>query len=209
MPTARGEREFDLVERLDLLPLPVVELGHELLELARVLEVAVDGGVADVGDPIEGAKRAHDELADPVTLHLDTGMPRQGVFDGFDHGVHRHRGHGALGTRDLDRPEQLVAVELLGGAVPLEDLDRSLLDVLVRREARLADEALPTTPNGTAEDTVMTYEADLLQLLSVIATDSSNVVIESPQDLIGQKTINFFHHPADREKMWELLRRDG
>src|SRR5512139_1543862 len=129
-------------------------LGDErpdlLDELAHVLELPVHRGEPDVRHVVHREQLRHHPLPDPdrgdlllrgrLELHLE------GVDEMFDGGV----ADGALLARLEDAGEDLLPVERLAAAVPLDHQGELLLDPLVGGETALAGEAFPPSPDHVA-----------------------------------------------------------
>src|SRR5215831_6192917 len=104
---------------------------HLVHELRDVLELAVDGREAHVGDLVELLEVLHDDLAQLLGGDL---LLRAFVELGLDlrhHVVHRLHADGALLARLEDGAAQLLAVERLAAVVALHHVREHVLDVLV------------------------------------------------------------------------------
>src|SRR5262249_57863457 len=86
----------------------VLQLVEELVD---VLELAVDGGEANVGDLVELAEALHDDRPDPGGRDLALLRIVQHRLDLVDDAVELDRGHRPLLARLGEPHAQLVAVE--------------------------------------------------------------------------------------------------
>src|SRR5690606_2116277 len=124
--------------------LEAVEL---LAEVGHVLEGAVHGGEAHVGDVVELAQLGHHELAHPPRRQLALGGHAQLV----DHRAHRGLGllfrHGPLVQRAVEALAQLARVEGVAAPVGLDDRRQLQLDGFKRRETLAAGLALAPPPD--------------------------------------------------------------
>src|SRR3989304_1392275 len=127
---------------LGLLPflqesLPLVQ------DLADVLELPVHGGEADVSHLVELLEVLHHQVPELQARDLLLGPVVEALLDVGHDVVHRLHPHRALLARLEDRGAQLLAVEGLAPAIPLDHHGEHVLDVLVGRVAAAALEALP------------------------------------------------------------------
>lgn len=117
-------------------------------EFVHVLELAVDGDVADVGDGVDLVELVHDlgaddgggDLADVVFVKVG-----EDFFDGAVEAVH---GDGALFAGFDEAAHELFAVEGLEGAVAFDDAEFGSFDVFVGGVAVGAVQALPAAAYG-------------------------------------------------------------
>ena len=109
---------------------------HLALEVLEVLEALVDGREPDVGDVVERAELVHRQRADPGAGHLGRARRAELRLDLVRGALGRIVGDGAPGQRLGQAGRQLVPVELLAGAVALDDDEARGLDALVRGEPR-------------------------------------------------------------------------
>src|SRR3972149_3531366 len=127
---------------LGLLPF-LQESLHLVHELADVLELPVHRGEADVSHLVELLEVLHHQVPELQARDL---LPRPAaeallyIGDHIVHGLHPHR---PLLARLEDRGAQLLAVEGLAPAIPLDHHGEHVLDVLVGRVTAAALEALP------------------------------------------------------------------
>src|SRR5690606_38976291 len=101
-------------------------------------------------DVVEALEPLHDQLTDQPAGHLVLAASAQFVLDLVDHRLDVGHGNRALDARQPDRPDQLAPVVRFDGPIPLDDLQRPLFDVLVRREATAAAQALAPPPHRPA-----------------------------------------------------------
>jgi hypothetical protein len=113
----------------------------DLGEIARLAEVLVDAGEADVGDMIERFQPVHHRLSDLGRRHL---VPArfQLSLDRGDQPLSSIRSDVALATGDRNRPFELAAVERLALTVLFDDGKVAQLDSLEGRKAGSASLAL-------------------------------------------------------------------
>ncbi len=137
--------------RLEDIPERVALEGFDLVdELADILELAVDGCVADEGDLIDLAQLRHDPRADVLAgdfeeafgLDIDHDFVRR-VLEPFD-------ADGAFFAGFEETIEDFVAVELLADAAALDDAEVVALDLLVGGEPEAAFEALAAASDRVA-----------------------------------------------------------
>src|SRR5438132_6090727 len=145
------DREHDLlgdaaIPRL----LPAAYEGRELvIQRVDVLDARVDDLEAEVTQWIALREALEDHLADPLRRDLGESALAHRRLEVFDEPVDLVGVQG-LRARLLDRARELAAVELLAGAVPLQDLDARGLASLEGREPFLAPVADPPPANGRA-----------------------------------------------------------
>ncbi len=124
-------------------------LGEQLVNLAlevlEVLEALVDRCEADVGDVVQGAQLLHRERTDAGARDLRQAGAAQLALDRVGGALRGILGNRASGQRLRQPGRQLVAVELLAGAVALDDDQPRGLDALVRGEPGGAGGALAAT----------------------------------------------------------------
>src|SRR6185503_19561624 len=130
-----------------------VALGVERVDLAlqrlEVVEALVDAGEPDVGDLVELAELLHRERADARRRDLGRALRAELSLDlvgGLLGGVVGDR---PAGQRLAESRRELLAIELLAGAVALDDHEPGGFDALVGREPGRAGRALaPAADRG-------------------------------------------------------------
>lgn len=116
-------------------------------ELADVLELTVDGGVANVGDGVDVTQRGHDFVANGrggdftnvIILQLEDDF-----LDGFVDDIHGNR---ALLAGFDNTAEKFVSFEILTPSIALDHGERSLFQGLVGGEAVGAFQTFAATTN--------------------------------------------------------------
>src|SRR5512133_3703385 len=101
----------------------------DLREIARVAEVLVDAGEANVGDVIERTEAGHDRLADSGRRNL-VPLGFKPALDAADQPIDLVRIDIALAGRVADRTGKLVAVKRLTLAIFLDHGEIAQLDSL-------------------------------------------------------------------------------
>src|SRR5579864_4236218 len=118
-----------------------------VVESLDVLELAVDGGEADIGHLIEVPQLFHHQLADRARAHFAISEAAHGVDDaahGFIELLTRHR---AFLQRLLHPRAQLRLIEGLARGIALDDHGHEELGGLEGREALAAFQALTPPPD--------------------------------------------------------------
>jgi hypothetical protein len=132
-------------------PRPPLEHRLDLVdELGDVLELAVDGGEADVRDLVDAAQGVHHELPDLLRRHLAVELAVERVLDLRRDLLERVDGDGPLLAGLHETEQDLAPLEGHPRPVLLHDPERRLLDLLVGRVAPLALEALASTTDDEA-----------------------------------------------------------
>ena len=157
---ARGESDHGgrrggavSVEQFGLAFAAGVELLHGMDgidEFADVLELAVDAGVADVGDWVDGVEFFHDADADGAGIEFAFGVGFEfgddvvgGLFEGTE-------GDGAFFAGFDEAFEEFFAAEGFAAAVSFYDDHFHLFDFLVGGETEGAGEAFSASADGGA-----------------------------------------------------------
>ena len=148
------------------------ELLDLLAERVDVLEAAIDGGEAHVGDLVELVQLLHDELADHARGDLALAERAQPVADALDRGLDRLAADRPLLERLQHARAQLALVEGLARAVVLDHLRHDELRGLEGREALAAGQALAAA-------------ADLLPLAREARVDDLGVVVVAERAVHG------------------------
>ena len=141
------------VEQFGLAFAAGVELFHGVDgfdEFADVLELAVDAGVADVGDWVDGVEFFHDADADGAGIEFAFGVGFEfsddvvgGLFEGAE-------GDGAFFAGFDEAFEEFFAAEGFAAAVSFYDDHFHLFDFLVGGESEGAGEAFSASADGGA-----------------------------------------------------------
>src|SRR4051812_11049546 len=128
---------------------PIADRAGNFREIARLAEVLVDAGEANVGDVIERLEAIHHGLADLACIDL---IPAgfELALDRGDEPVEALGRNIALAAGDREGPGQLLAVERLALAVLLDHRQVAQLDALKGRETRAAGFALAPPANRCA-----------------------------------------------------------
>ena len=124
-----------------------VDLGAELVE---ILEAAIDGGEADIGDLVEALQGLHHLLADDPGVDLPLAPGAQGLANALHRGLNGLGADRALLQGAKHAGAQLLLVEGLPGAVTLDDSRHHQLRGLVGGEALAAGHALAAPPHLVA-----------------------------------------------------------
>jgi hypothetical protein len=123
----------------------VFQLIHELVD---ILELAVDGSEADVGDLVDTVQSLHNRLTDTSGINLFfTAFLKaelQAINDLFD-GLN---GNGTFLARTLNAGNNFLALEHLPPAVLFYDQGKGFLHSLKSRETALADNTLAPAPDN-------------------------------------------------------------
>src|SRR4051812_46688809 len=119
------------------------------LELAEVVEVAVDGREHHARDGVELDEPAQRQLADQLGVRL-WAEPADARGDRVGQRLELSVGHGPLVGRPVEAAQELLAVEALALAVALADRHRLGLRALVGGEALAAALALAAAPDRVA-----------------------------------------------------------
>lgn len=149
-----GRREVaESVEEFGLAFAAWVELFHGVDgfdEFADVLELAVDAGVADVGDRVYGVEFFHDADADGAGIEFAFGVGFEfgddvvgGLFEGGER-------DGAFFAGFDEAFEEFFAAEGFAGTVSFYDDHIHLFDFLVGGESEGAGEAFSASADGCA-----------------------------------------------------------
>src|SRR5205807_839208 len=137
-----GGRRLGLVVALKAL--------HLVDELADVLELPVDRSEAHVGHGVELLEVLHHDLPELLARDLLLGAIVELRLDLANDVVDRLDADRPLLARFQNRGAELLAVEGLAPAVPLDDVRQDILDVLVGRVPPVALEALTPAPDELA-----------------------------------------------------------
>src|SRR5689334_9055165 len=103
---------------------------EELLEVARLAEILVHRGEADIGDRIEARERLHHELADLARRDFALARALEAPRDRIDDALDALLADRPLPDGDHDRAQQLVAVERRALAVLLHHDELAQLHAL-------------------------------------------------------------------------------
>ena len=127
---------------------PSFEQAFEFfLELADVLEVAVDGGEADVGDGVEALEVIHDEFAHLRCGALALGRVDQKALGGVDDRFELARRDWTFFAGTEQAAQNFLPVEALTAAILLDHHVGNFVDALVGGEAPIAALALAAPPD--------------------------------------------------------------
>ena len=124
-----------------------LDLPERVPEVGNVLETAVDGGEADVGDLVERVELLHDHLADLPRGDLAFAESQHACDDAIDRLVDELGRHRALVQRAPEAFAHLRDVEIRPCPVGLHDLRQTQLDGLVGCESLLAARATAAAAN--------------------------------------------------------------
>ena len=94
-----------------------LQFADDRVEVARLAEIAIDRGEADIGDVVERLQPLHHEFADPLGRNVGVALALELAHDAVDHALDALGCDGALAQRDLDRAHELVAIERRAPAV--------------------------------------------------------------------------------------------
>jgi hypothetical protein len=120
------------------------------LEFVDVLEVAIDGGEADVGDGVDVFEAVHDEFADGGGGAFALwGVDDEG-FDGVYDLLHLGDGDFAFLAGVKESGEDFLAVEVFAAAVFLYDHVGNFVETFVGGEAFVAALTLASTADGVS-----------------------------------------------------------
>jgi hypothetical protein len=119
-------------------------------EFAGFLELAVDGGVADVGHGIDGLEFLHGAQPDEAAGHFASGFGAELGDDFVDEAFEGFQFDRTLLAGFGKAAEEFVAVERLGPSAPLEHTEFDLFDLLVGGVAGAAGQALAATTDPLA-----------------------------------------------------------
>src|ERR1035437_4734921 len=153
----RRGRSFDRRSALSL----GVEVVHLALERLDILEARVDAGEADVGDLIQRPQLVHRHLADDRRVHFRASGGAQLGFDLIGRLLGGLFRQGSARQSLAESRHQLLAVELLAGAVALDHHQSRRLDPLVSGEPRAARLALAAAPNAGLIQVARIHDASL------------------------------------------------
>jgi hypothetical protein len=142
-------------------------------EVGCLAEVAINRGVSDIGDFVQGLQRLHDHLADDVGRQLGLAHAFQLAHDARDHPLDPVGIDRPLADGDGDRADQLLAVERRAPARPLDDGQLAQLHALEGSEATAA---LRAQAASTDRRTVFRRTAVLHLALGVAAEWASHDV---------------------------------
>src|SRR5690554_4713568 len=129
------------------LPGQAVDLGAELVE---ILEAAIDGGEADIGDLVEALQGLHHLLADDPGVNLPLAPAAPGLANALHRGLNGLGADRALLQGAKHAGAQLLLVEGLPGAVTLDDSRHHQPRGLVGGVALAAGNALAAPPHLVA-----------------------------------------------------------
>src|ERR1700677_2093676 len=139
MRTIRGNGKLLLVSA----GAPPAQQPFQLfLEFAHILEVAIDGGEADVSYGVERFEMRHDQLADFAGSALALGGVHQITLCSVDDGFKLAGWHGTLFAGAEQAAEDFLSVEALAPAIFLDHHVGDFVDALVGGEAAVAALAL-------------------------------------------------------------------
>ena len=148
-----GSRGFGGVEEFGLVGAAGGAFFHLLDfidEFTGFLELAVDGGVADVGDGIDGLEFFHGAQSDEAAGHFASGFGAELGDDFVDEMLEDFELDGAFFAGFGEAAEKFVAVKGFGAAGALEDAEFDLLDCFVGGVAGAASHALTTAADSLA-----------------------------------------------------------
>lgn len=140
-------------EEFGLLGVPGLETFHGmdgLDEFAYFLELAVDAGVADVGDGVDAVEVFHDMHTDGAGIDFAEGEALEFSDHGIGGGLELLEGNGAFFAGLHEAAEEFFAAEGFPSAGALDDDHFSAFDFLVGSEAEGAGEAFPASADGDA-----------------------------------------------------------
>src|SRR5271157_297722 len=152
-PVIDGDRARRQVWKLSLLlslagPAAAQQPFQFFLELAHVLEVAVDRCEADVSHSIQALQLLHDEFADFACRPLPFRSIHQKGLRGVHDSLEFAGRDGAFFAGAEQAAEHLLAVEALAAAVFLDHHVGDFVDALVGGEAAIAALALAAAADG-------------------------------------------------------------
>src|SRR5437762_2543892 len=133
-----------------LFPYTTLFRSDLLVERLDILEVAVHGGEAHVGDLVEVAQLLHHELPDRARGHLPVAEASHLVHDAAHGLVDLLARHGALLQRLLHAGAQFPLIEGLAATIALDHHRHHQLGRLESREALAALQALAAAADLTA-----------------------------------------------------------
>src|SRR4029079_7060453 len=117
------------------------QFGERGLEILGLAEIAVDRGETHIGDIVELAQIGHHRFADRLGGYLALAEALE-LADNLRHHLVDALGlDRPLAQRDLDRPQQLIAIERHAPAVALDDDELAQLHALEGGEAEIARQA--------------------------------------------------------------------
>lgn len=119
-------------------------------KIVYVLELAIDAGKADIGDLIYQPQMLHDDLADLVGGDFRIEAVVDFPFDNFNECPDLIVADRAFPAGFFQSGTYFFRVKRFATAILLDDFDVGLFDVLIRREASLAIQTLPSTTDGKA-----------------------------------------------------------
>lgn len=117
-------------------------------EFAGFLELAVDGGVADVGDGIDGLEFFHGAQADETAGDFASGFGAEFGHDFVDEAFEGVEFDRTFFAGFGEAAEEFVAVERFVASAAFEDAKFDLLDGFVGGVAGAAGQALATATNS-------------------------------------------------------------
>lgn len=140
-------------EEFGLLSVPGLKAFHGmngLDEFAYFLELAVDAGVADVGDGVDAVEVFHDVHADGAGIDFAEGEAFEFGDDGIGGGLELFEGDRAFFAGFDEAAEEFFATEGFASAGALDDDHFGAFDFLVGGEAEGAGEAFAASADGDA-----------------------------------------------------------
>ena len=117
---------------------------------ADVLELAIDGSEADIGNLIYALQLIHDQLADLSRGNFPFHLVLQCLLDLAGDLLQRSHGNGTLFTGLQHAAQQLALVKGLAAAVTLDDHQRKTFHDLIGGEALVTLQTFAAAANAAA-----------------------------------------------------------